>query len=318
MTERVDRTERLLNLVICLMASRTGVPRSEIRARIPGYGDASSDQAFERMFERDKDELRSMGIPVETVTEPSGEVTGYRIRADAYALTPLHLTPAERAAVSVAAQVWSEAEIGAVPGMALRKLQMTEAGDWIPAGLLGAVAVRAGDTALLGLLSAIRQDRMVEFDYRAPSAEVAQRRIVSPWGARSSAGRWLVVGYDHDREAPRTFRVSRIRGGVRTTARKRLAPPAGFDVTSASSDPAEAPVRARVRLASRRAVALRRIAEAGQDAFTLDDLWVWTASLDELVSTVCSCGPDAVVLEPAEVVTAVRAALERILDASAS
>ena len=50
MTPRVDRTERLLNLVICLMATSTAVPRSDIRERIPGYSDAASDSAFERMF----------------------------------------------------------------------------------------------------------------------------------------------------------------------------------------------------------------------------------------------------------------------------
>ena len=76
MTGRIDRTERLLNLVICLMAAPVPVPRATIERDIPGYGDAASASAFERMFERDKDELRSMGIPVETVSDASGEVLG--------------------------------------------------------------------------------------------------------------------------------------------------------------------------------------------------------------------------------------------------
>ena len=76
-----------------------------------------------RMFERDKDELRSMGIPVDTVTDTSGEVVGYRIVEESYALQPIDFTVDERAAVAVAAQVWSRAAIAPVAGTALRKLE---------------------------------------------------------------------------------------------------------------------------------------------------------------------------------------------------
>ena len=69
MAERVERTERLLNLVIALMGTQRAMARSAIRAQVPGYASAASDAAFERMFERDKDELRSMGVPIETVAD---------------------------------------------------------------------------------------------------------------------------------------------------------------------------------------------------------------------------------------------------------
>ena len=68
MPERIDRTERLLNLVICLMATQAAVSRAQIERQIPGYAQAASPGAFERMFERDKDELRDMGVPL--VVEP--------------------------------------------------------------------------------------------------------------------------------------------------------------------------------------------------------------------------------------------------------
>ncbi len=116
MSERIERTERLLNLVIALMASESAVSRADIHRQIPGYAQAASPAAFERMFERDKDELRSMGIPVETVLDVNGEVRGYRIPQDRYALAELDLTVAERAAVAVAAQVWGQASVGPVAG----------------------------------------------------------------------------------------------------------------------------------------------------------------------------------------------------------
>lgn len=316
MPPRVDRTERLLNLVICLMATSTAVPRSDIRGRIPGYADASSDTAFERMFERDKDELRSMGIPVETVTDHSGEVVGYRIIEDSYALQPIDFTLGERAAIAVAAQVWSQASIAPVAGTALRKLESLDgsAADWIPAGLRGPVQLTASDAALLPLMSAVRHDKVVTFDYRSPSADDAQRRTVSPWGLRSASGRWLLVGFDHDRDAQRTFRLSRIQGAVTIAARSREhQPPVDFDIDSSAADgfPDEA-IEATLRIAPHRGAALRRLAVAADgtdDPFEAGVVTVSVRSLDDLVSLVCGAGSDVVVLRPAEAVDAVVAAL---------
>ena len=316
MTDRVDRTERLLNLVICLMATSTAVPRSDIRARIPGYSDAPSDSAFERMFERDKDELRSMGIPVDTVTDLSGDVVGYRITEDSYALQPIDFTLEERAAIAVAAQVWSRAAIAPVAGTALRKLESLEgeAADWVPADLRGPVQLTASDAALLPLMSAVRHDKVVAFDYRTPSQDESQRRTVSPWGLRSASGRWFLVGFDHDREAQRTFRLSRIDGPVTVTARHREhQPPAGFDIGSPSADGFhDDAVEATLWIAPHRGAALRRLAvgvDGGPDPFESDTVTVSARSLDDLVSLVCSAGADAVVLDPPEVIDAVVAAL---------
>ena len=164
------------------------------------------------MFERDKDELRSMGIPVETVSDTFGEVLGYRISPDDYALGEVSLTFAERAVIAVAAQAWSEAAIAPTVSTALRKLEATD-GDidaWRPAQLLGSVRLTAADAALMPLITAIRDDREVRFPYRTPASDKDEKRKVSPWGLRSSSGRWLLFGHDHDRGAPRTFRLSRV------------------------------------------------------------------------------------------------------------
>ena len=315
MTERVDRTERLLNLVICLMATSTAVPRADIRARIPGYSDATSDTAFERMFERDKDELRSMGIPVDTVTDVSGEVIGYRIVEDSYALQAIDFTLEERAAIAVAAQVWSRAAIAPVAGTALRKLESLDGGtaDWAPADLRGPVQLTASDAALLPLMSAVRHDKVVTFDYRTPVQAEAQRRTVSPWGLRSASGRWILVGFDHDRDAQRTFRLSRIEGSVTVTAKAREhQPPEGFDIGANPTDGyADEAIQATLRIAPHRGAALRRLAVASPDSdpFEADTVTVSARSIDDLVSLVCGAGADVVVLDPPEVVDAVVAAL---------
>ncbi|MDP1878755.1 MAG: WYL domain-containing protein [Actinomycetota bacterium] len=314
MSDRVDRTERLLNLVLCLMATATAVSRATIRQAIPGYGDAPSDAAFERMFERDKDELRSMGIPVETVLDVSGEVVGYRIPGDSYVLHPIDFTVEERAAIALAAQVWSGASIAPVPGTALRKLESASASghDWTPADLRGPVELTAADAALLPLMQAVRDEKVVTFDYRAPADDTVRKRTVSPWGLRSSSGRWFLVGHHHDREAQRTFRLSRMHGPVQVMAAARVPPPEGFEVSRAGLDagPDEG-VRARFRVAPGRAARLRRMAAAQGvlDAFEADTITVELRSLADATAIACAAGVDAVVVEPPEAVAAARAAL---------
>lgn len=313
MSERIDRTERLLNLVICLMAASVPVTRAQVRAQIPGYSQAASDQAFERMFERDKDELRSMGIPVETVTDASGEVQGYRIPQDRYAMDGVELTLEERSAVAVAAQVWGQAVAAPTAGTAVRKLEST-AGDpetWAPADLRGSIELTTSDGALMPLMSALRQDRVVTFAYRRPNEAEPRLRTVSPWGLRSSAGHWFLVGHDHDRDAVRTFRLSRVTGPVTVTGRHReVPPPAQFDIGAADTvDGGEDGPVARIRVAPGRAASIRRRAIGPDDPWSGDVVTVQAGSLDELVGLVCGAGPDAVVLEPAEVVRAVRSAL---------
>jgi proteasome accessory factor B len=318
LNERVDRTERLLNLVLCLMATQGAVTRNDIQRQIPGYGDSVSPTAFERMFERDKEELRSMGIPIETVVDASGEVQGYRIPRESYVLPDLDLTLAERAAIAVAAQVWSSAVIAPVAGTAVRKLEALDTDGWSPAELVGSVQVTASDAALLPLMSAIRADRTVSFAYRAPADPELRVREVSPWGLRASSGRWFLVGFDEHREAVRTFRVSRIAGPVTLSARPRLHPPAdGFDITRADRPDDEPPTEAVVRVATGRGASIRRMAVASIAIVDHDDLTVAAYSRERLVSLICAAGADAVALEPVDLVADVVASLRTIRDAHA-
>jgi proteasome accessory factor B len=313
MTERIDRTERLLNLVMCLMASSQPVSRAQIRDQIPGYAQAASDSAFERMFERDKDELRSMGVPVETVADASGEVQGYRIPQDRYAMETVELTLEERSAVAVAAQVWAHAVAAPLAGVAMRKLESTvgAADEWVPADLRGSIQLTTSDGALMPLMSALRLDRVVTFPYRTPTDAQPRVRTVSPWGLRSGRGHWFLIGHDHDRSAMRTFRLSRVTGPVTVTAQPRtVLPPEDFDVASAqdSTDP-DGAVRARVRVTPGRAASLRRRAVDEPDPWSAVVISVQADTMDELVGLLCGAGPDATVLEPAPVVEAVTAAL---------
>ncbi|WP_455432429.1 helix-turn-helix transcriptional regulator [Thermocatellispora tengchongensis] len=207
------KTERLLNLVICLLATRRPLSAEQIRQAVPGY-DREGDEAFQRMFERDKNELREIGIPIEVHKDPWEDDPGYIIRRQAYELPEITLEPDEAAVLGLAAQVWQRASLAEAAGGALLKLraggvQTDESG-------LGTLELRVDtrDPAFPALWEAVRDRRAVRFDYRAAGSGAVLTRTLEPWGVVSRRGRWYVVGFDRDRGEPRVFRLSRIAGEV--------------------------------------------------------------------------------------------------------
>lgn len=297
---RVDRTERLLDLLLCLMATARPVPRSAIRSVVPGYGDAPSEAAFERMFERDKDELRSMGIPIETVLDPGGDVEGYRVSGD-YALAEVRLTPEELAVVSLAASVWEEAVLAAPARNALRKLEAVQAGPVRSMASDAGIRMRAQEAGLVPTMAALRDCRMVTFDYRAGNGESSARRRVDPWGVVAKDGHWYLVGHDRDRQGPRVFRLSRIEGSLTVTAQPQQHPlPAGTDVSAMVGQmDADLKAEAVVRVRAGMAASLR--AHHQVDPFADADITVTAPTRAQLVARICAAADGAVVLDPAGV-----------------
>src|SRR6478752_4505421 len=133
------RTERLLNLTICLMAGRRALSKAELRGMIADYRTATSDESFERMFERDKDDLREMGIPL--VTEHNDPLfddeIGYRIDPNAYALPEIEVGPDEMAVLTLAARAWQQAALAPAATAALRKIGAYAYDDGESAGGIG-------------------------------------------------------------------------------------------------------------------------------------------------------------------------------------
>src|SRR3954449_2163248 len=118
------KSERLLNLVIMLLVSRTHVTKERIREVIEGY-DKDNDEAFEKMFERDKEELRALGIPIELghVDKFFEDEQGYRIKRDAFELPDIDFSPDEAAVLGLAARVWQHAGLASATSSALVKLK---------------------------------------------------------------------------------------------------------------------------------------------------------------------------------------------------
>jgi proteasome accessory factor B len=207
------KTERLLGLVVCLLSSQRYLTAIQIRAAVPGYPE--SFEAFKRMFERDKEELRELGIPLETGSNsPLDEEAGYRIPRQAYVLPEIRLEPDEAAVLSLAAGVWRRAELAGAAAGALLKLRAAgvDAEETPQPGI--EPRLQAGEAAFGPLWQAVRDRRPVTFAYRAVGRSEPQQRHLEPWGVVNRHGRWYVAGHDRDRGAVRVFRLSRIEGPV--------------------------------------------------------------------------------------------------------
>jgi len=315
------RTERLLNLVICLLASRSYLTAERIREIVPGYDETPSDDAFKRAFERDKEDLRDLGIPLETGTNSAfDDEPGYRIARGDYALPPLTFEPDEAAAVGLAARMWTTAAMGSAATRALRKLEAAGVEMVaLPDGLQP--RVEATGAAFPALATAVHEGRVVSFDYRtgASTGEPA-RRTVEPWGLVVRRSRWYLVGHDRDRGATRVFRLSRIVGTPRATGPAgAVTRPADLDLTGAvASYDAEAPnATAVLRVRTGRGLGLRRFATgvvASDDGW--DTVHVPYGDAERLADQVLPYGADVIVVEPAETVDAVVGRLRALAEAA--
>jgi proteasome accessory factor B len=311
------KTERLLGLVVCLLSSPRYLTANQIRAAVPGY--PQSFDAFKRMFERDKEELRELGIPLEMGTNgPLEEEPGYRIPRQAYVLPDIKLEPDEAAVLALAARVWRRAELaGAVAG-ALRKLRAAGVEtEEIPQPSIEP-RLQAAEAAFGTLWEAVRDRRPVTFRYWAAGSSQAQQRELEPWGVVNRRGRWYVAGHDRQREAVRVFRLSRIDGPVEFTGPAgSVTVPPGTDarkLVAAWDDWAPQRRLARLRVRAGAAAGLRRRAErASPCGQGWDEVTVPFTDTGWFSEHLASFGPDVVVCGPPELRDAVLARLKGAL-----
>jgi len=305
---KVTRTERLLNLVIALLAADVPVSRAIIQSSVAGYDPQASVAAFERMFERDKDELRGMGIPIRTVFDPGGEVLGYLIDAKDYQQQTIDLTVEELTVISLAARVWDEAVLAPAAVTALRKLEALSPQGMMstPPQTFGSLAIK--EAAFLPLLRAVRDRRVVNFDYRKPGEDFATRRTVEPWSISSKEGHWYLEGWDADRLEPRSYRLSRIEGQVTLTSRP-CEMPVGVRDSHVETEETEELVEALVHIPSGTGSQLQRY--AGSHPLG-SDRWRIKAPRRELVRMILRADPSITIEEPMDLRRDVASAAEAI------
>ncbi|GHH63805.1 helix-turn-helix transcriptional regulator [Lentzea cavernae] len=316
----IARAERLVNLVLCLLSTRQYLTAERIRAIVPGYHEAPTDEAFFRMFERDKSELRDLGVPLETGRQSNAEGAedGYRIARRDYELGDIDLEPDEAAAVALAARLWDSPQLtGAVHG-ALIKLRA--AGVDVDQDTPAAVEpkVRANEPAFPPLLQAVQAGQVVSFDYRKPPPGGQKERTVEPWGVVAWRGKWYLVGWDRERNDTRCFRLSRVVGTVRTVGKPgAFTVPEGTDLMSliarTQADPHQT-APARIWVAKDRAQGVRRHAKVVEERDGGDVVEIDLKFPDSAAKWLAGFGPDVVVLEPEVLAKSVRDRLQGALE----
>ena len=311
------KTERLLSLVVCLLSAGKYLTASQIRDAVPGYPE--SFDAFKRMFERDKDELRELGIPLETgVSATPDEEPGYRIPRQAYGLPEIRLEPDEAAVLGLAARVWRRAELAGAAAGALLKLRAAgiDAEETTQLGI--EPRLQTGEAAFGPLWEAVRDRRPVSFGYRAVGRSTSQQRQLEPWGVVNRHGRWYVAGLDTDRGETRVFRLSRIDGPVTFRGRPgTVTVPDGTDVRELVREWDKQPRRtAVVQVKHGAGYGLRRGASAvrpDQERPGWDLVEVPFSDVGWYSEHLAWFGADVVVLEPTDLREAVIARLKGVL-----
>jgi proteasome accessory factor B len=210
--------ERLVNLVVALVATEQGLTKDTILTSVSGYREQSeagaSKDALEKMFERDKENLRRLGVPIETIgdwADPDDmREARYRVPTAEYELPEdIVFTPAELALLNLAGGVWSESSMSADARSGLRKIRAL--GIAVDEPIIGySPRISLREPSFAALQQAIEQSRVVTFPYLKPGEEEPRTRRVQPLALVEYGGRWHVFGVDLAVAADRTFLLSRI------------------------------------------------------------------------------------------------------------
>lgn len=227
----VNPEDRLFHLILALMATRSGLTKEHILSTVRGYREDTESgmarESLERRFERDKDALRELGIPLEATIPPeddgNNKNTLYRIPKGAYDLPEgIEFTGRDIALLNLAATLWREGTLSKEAHIATRKLQSF--GVSIDEPLLGfAPLISTRDPALTSLRDALEQGVQVEFHYLKPGEAAATRRQVSPLALVNHEGRWHLYSHETSSDQRKTFLLQRIVSSVTALPEAALA-----------------------------------------------------------------------------------------------
>jgi len=306
------KSERLINLTIALLATKRFITKSEIFKTIEGYeGNAESK---ERMFERDKDDLRSLGIEIEVGSfDPLfNDEAGYRIKQERYQLDLGQITPLEISLLSLAAQAWQGASLDDAAQRALVKLNsLGIAVD--EQNLPDTVPFFAESGIDLPVITrAIAEHQILEFTYRNYDLSEEVRRIV-PIGLSTRSTFWYFTGVDQDIEEIRTFRFDRVIGSFSVKkGPKDFETPENFD--SKRVFEGDKNLRAVVDIRHGKGRSLRALASSTESKGEWDQVQIPILDMRTLAGLILWHGEDVYVHSPIELRESIITSLKELVN----
>ena len=305
------KIERLINLTIALLATNRYLTKTEIFRSVEGY--EGNPETKERMFERDKDDLRSLGITIDVGSfDPLfADEAGYRIKAESYQLDLGEITPTEISLLSLAADAWQDAAFADSAQSAILKLSSFGV-PADPIDLPGASQKLANSSADLEVItSAIGTSDFLIFDYLSADF-VTQERTIIPIALSNKFGFWYVSGVDNQLQEIRTFRLDRIQGSITVSKNKEVFEfPKEFELNKI--DVAATLRFATIDVRKGKGHALRTLATSVKDLGEWDQIRIPIYTLDFLTAELLWHGEDVFVHEPADLRESVITRLQELL-----
>jgi proteasome accessory factor B len=306
------KSERLVNLTIALLATKRWLTKSQIFSTVDGYeGEAD---AMERMFERDKDDLRNLGITIEVGTfDPLFEdEVGYRIRPENYRTDISSITARELTLISLSTQAWQGAVLDSTALSALVKLKSLGVDSDINSIPAIKPTLRNSDKNFLAIINAIAQRHVISFSYLGPELD-SDNRVLEPYGVGTKSGHWYVAGRDLDRKEQRLFRLDRFDSEVEVQGKAgSYQIPEDFLMREALATPETSKI-ATVKVRRGKAHSLRLKATTIEEGDDWSVLSLPYLDESELVSEVLWHGTDVIVISPQNARESTISALEEIV-----
>ncbi len=299
------KAERLINLTLALLSTKRYLKKSEIFANVEGY--SGTAEAMDRMFERDKNELRSLGIDISVgdLDPLFDDEPGYRIFKDSYAFQLRDLEPADVALLSIAAKTWNDSTLGQDAQAGLLKLESLGVISESSENFAFSYRYEDPTSNLVLIENAIFDQTVIEFLYRDGST----KRHIEPYKIYLWRGFWYLFGKDIDKNEPRSFRISRISGEVVQT-KKKFKFPDTIDLREFLPKPFQYKVR--LEIPEGKGAILRNLGRIESSSESGDICEIIFSDPEVALQEILRNGKDVCVLEPDSLRNALRIHLENL------
>jgi len=299
------KAERLINLTLALLSTKRYLKKSEIFANVEGY--SGTAEAMDRMFERDKNELRSLGIDISVgdLDPLFDDEPGYRIFKDSYAFQLRDLEPADVALLSIAAKTWNDSTLGQDAQAGLLKLESLGVISESSENFAFSYRYEDPTSNLVLIENAIFDQTVIEFLYRDGST----KRHIEPYKIYLWRGFWYLFGKDIDKNEPRSFRISRISGEVVQT-KKKFKFPDTIDLRDFLPKPFQYEVR--LEIPEGKGAILRNLGRIESSSESGDICEIIFSDPEVALQEILRNGKDVCVLEPDSLRNALRIHLENL------
>ena len=314
---RKDKAERLINLTMALLETRRPLGKEEIFANVAGY--SGTPEAMERMFERDKDDLRDLNIEilVEAKDKYFDDEVGYRIAKVNFEMPTTDFNSSEIYWLSVAANIWRGAALENLAQDALFKIQSTNA-EFLPLEPLASMPIiQTSEPIFFALWSSINQKEFISFQYKGIDGVIAKREV-APYSLVSRRGHWYLIAKESSTNEFKRFRLSRFQSQPEiVSAENAFEISSDYDVNDYIKDISEHLIeKAEILIKPGSGGAIRQLGKL-EILDSSDTEWeriqLENVDFDLLVYNILWCGPDVKVIKPETLVKSVTQGLSEVL-----